>query len=246
MQTNELTDKRKRVLVKFSGEALANDAGHGIDSSVLKYVAEEIKSLVDAGVEVAIVVGGGNIVRGVAASKDGIINRNSADHMGMLATVINALALQGALEHIGLRVRVQSAIKMEQISEPFIIRRACRHLEKGRVVIFGAGTGNPFFTTDTAATLRAVEVGAELIIKATKVDGVYDKDPKKFADAKKLLVLNYDDALKDNISVMDDTSIALAKDNNLPIAVCDMFTAGMLLKIVSGDTTVCSIVKKEI
>lgn len=246
MQTNELTDKRKRVLVKFSGEALASDAGYGIDSSVLKYVADEIKSLIDSNIEVAIVVGGGNIVRGVTASKDGIINRNAADHMGMLATVINAIALQGALEHIGLRVRVQSAIKMEQITEPFIIRRACRHLEKNRVVIFGAGTGNPFFTTDTAATLRAVEIGADVIIKATKVDGVYDKDPKKFSDAKKLAVLSYDDALKDNISVMDDTSIALAKDNNLPIVVCDMFTPGMLLRIINGDTSVCSIVKKDI
>ena len=218
----------------------------GIDSGILKYVADEIKTLVEANIEVGIVVGGGNIVRGVTASKDGTISRNSADHMGMLATVINSIALQGAMESVGLRVRLQSAIKMEKVCEPFIVRRACRHLEKGRVVIFGAGTGNPFFTTDTAATLRAIEIGAEMIIKATKVDGVYDRDPKKYPDAKKLPILSYDDALKDDVNVMDDTSIALAKDNNLPIVVCDMFTAGMLLKIINGDTSVCSIVKKEI
>ena len=165
--------------------------------------------------------------------------------MGMLATVINAVAMQEALEHNGLYARVQSAIKMEQIAETFIVRRAKRHLEKGRVVIFAAGTGNPFFTTDTAATLRAVEIGASMIIKATKVDGVYDKDPNKYEDAKKLDELSYDQALHDHIKVMDDTSIALAKDNSLPIVVCDMFTPGNLLKIVNGDLSSCSIVQKS-
>lgn len=233
----------KRVLVKFSGEALAGESGHGIDTKILKYIAQEIKSLVDAGIEVGLVIGGGNIIRGVTAAQDGIIRRTSGDYMGMLATVINAVAMQEACEHAGIKVRVQTAIKMEQIAEPYIQRRAVRHLEKGRVVIFAAGTGNPFFTTDTAATLRAVEIGAEVIIKATKVDGVYDKDPNKFADAKKLATLSYDQAMQDQIKVMDDTSIALAKDNSLPIIVCDMFKAGNLLEILQGDYTNCSIVK---
>ena len=235
---------RKRVLVKFSGEALASSVGYGIDSEVLKYVAGEIKKLVESDIEVGIVVGGGNIVRGVTASKDRLIKRNAADHMGMLATVINGIAIQGALESLGVRVRLQSAIKMEQICEPFIVRRATRHLEKGRVVIFSAGTGNPFFTTDTAATLRAVEIGADMIIKATKVDGVYDKDPKKYPDAKKLYELSYEEALQDNIKVMDDTSIALAKDNNLPIVICDMFSENVLLRVINGNTEECSIVKR--
>lgn len=235
---------KKRVLVKFSGEALAGASGYGVDTDILKYVAGEIKTLVENDIEVGIVVGGGNIVRGVSASKDGLIKRSAADHMGMLATVINGIALQGALESRGVRVRLQSAIKMEQICEPFIVRRAVRHLEKGRVVIFGAGTGNPFFTTDTAATLRAVEMGADVIIKATKVDGVYDKDPKKFDDAKKLPELSYEEALKDNIQVMDDTAITLAKDNNLPIIVCDMFSQGALLRIIKEGSKECSIVKR--
>lgn len=233
----------KRVLVKFSGEALAGTDGHGIDTKILQYIAQEIKSLVEGGIEVGIVIGGGNIIRGVTAAKDGIIRRTSGDYMGMLATVINAVAMQEACEHEGLKVRVQTAIKMEQIAEPYIQRRAVRHLEKNRVVIFAAGTGNPFFTTDTAATLRAVEIGAEMIIKATKVDGVYDKDPKKYDDAIKLSTLSYDQALHDHIKVMDDTSIALAKDNRLPIVVCDMFKAGNLLDIVNGNTENCSIVK---
>jgi len=234
----------KRVLVKFSGEALANKEGYGIDTSVLKYIASEIKDLVDNNIEVGIVIGGGNIVRGVSASKDGIIKRTTGDYMGMLATVINAVAMQEALEYFGLKVRVQSAIKMQEICEPFIVRRAQRHLEKGRVVIFAAGTGNPFFTTDTAATLRAIEIGASMIIKATKVDGVYDKDPAKFKDAKKIPVLSYEMALEDNIKVMDDTSIALAKDNSIPIVVCDMFKKGNLKKIINGDYSSCSVVKK--
>jgi uridylate kinase len=233
----------KRVLVKFSGEALAGENGHGIDTKILKFIAGEIKTLVDAGIEVGIVIGGGNIIRGVTAAADGIIRRTSGDYMGMLATVINAIAMQEACEHEGMQVRVQSAIKMEQIAEAFIVRRATRHLERGRVVIFAAGTGNPFFTTDTAATLRAIEIGAEVIIKATKVDGVYNKDPKKFSDAIKLPTLGYEEALRDNIKVMDDTSIALAKENKLPIIVCDMFTPGNLLEIIQGNLTRCSIVK---
>jgi len=235
---------RKRILVKFSGEALAGEDGFGIDTKILKYIADEIENLIRNNVEVGIVIGGGNIIRGVTAAQDGIIKRTSGDYMGMLATVINAVAMQEALEHNGLYARVQSAIKMEQIAETFIVRRAKRHLEKGRVVIFAAGTGNPFFTTDTAATLRAVEIDASMIIKATKVDGVYDKDPNKFDDAQKLDTLTYDQALNDHIKVMDDTSIALAKDNSLPIVVCDMFKPGNLLKIVNGDLSTCSIVQK--
>jgi uridylate kinase len=233
----------KRILVKFSGEALASESGFGIDTSILKYVAKEIKELVLNGIEVGIVMGGGNIIRGVNAAKDGIIKRTSGDYMGMLATVINAVALQEALEYFGMKVRVQSAIKMEAICETFIVRRAIRHLEKGRIVIFASGTGNPFFTTDTAATLRAVEIGAEIIIKATKVDGVYDKDPNLYSEANKLDILNYNLAMQDNIKVMDDTSIALAKDNSLPIVVCNMFEEGNLLKIAKKDYSVGSIVK---
>ena len=236
--------KPKRVLVKFSGEALAGSSGFGIEPEVIKYIAGEIKSLAIAGVEAGIVIGGGNIIRGVSASQGGIIKRTSGDHMGMLATVINAIALKEALEHFGLSVRVQSAIKMEAICETFIMGRAIRHLQKGRAVIFAAGTGNPFFTTDTAATLRAVEIGANMIVKATKVNGVYDKDPNKFEGAKLLSTLSYDDALRDDIKVMDDTSIALAKDNKLPIVVCNMFEPGNLAKIiVDGDLSGCSIVK---
>lgn len=234
---------KRRVLVKFSGEALAGEAGHGIDTKILKYISSEIKSLVDAEIEIAIVIGGGNIIRGVTAAQDGIIKRTSGDYMGMLATVINGVAMQEACEHVGLQVRMQTAIKMEQIAEPYINRKAIRHLEKGRVVIFSAGTGNPFFTTDTAATLRAVEIGAEVIIKATKVDGVYDKDPNKYDDAVKLDTITYDQALSEHIKVMDDTSIALAKDNSLPIIICDMFKPNNLLDIINGNTDNCSIVQ---
>lgn len=235
---------KKRVLVKFSGEALSSDIGYGIDTKILKYIAQEIKSLIENNIEVGLVIGGGNIVRGVSAAKDGLIRRTTGDYMGMLATVINALAMQEALEHAGLSVRVQSAIKMEQICESYINRRAIRHLEKDRVVIFGAGTGNPYFTTDTAATLRATEIGASMIIKATKVDGVYDKDPMKYTDAKKIDKLSYDQALQDHIKVMDDTSIALAKDNSLPIVVTNMMEAGNLLAIIRDeDYSKCSIVK---
>ena len=236
--------QKKRVLVKFSGEALANENGFGVDTKILKFIADEIKELIDNKVEVGIVIGGGNFIRGVNAAKDGLIRRTSGDYMGMLATVINAIAVQEALESIGLCVRVLSALKIQEVAEPFIVRRANRHLEKGRVVIFASGTGNPFFTTDTAATLRAVEINADMIVKATKVDGVYDKDPNKFDDAKKLDILSYDEALKDNIKVMDDTAIALAKDNLIPIIVCNMSIKGNLTKIVAGnDISHCSIVK---
>lgn len=227
----------KRVLVKYSGEALAGESGFGIESKVLDYLASELKTLVEAGIEVGIVIGGGNFVRGVSASKGGLIRRTSGDYMGMLATVINGVAMQEALEYYGLDVRVQSALEIKEVCESYINRRAIRHLEKGRVVIFVAGTGNPFFTTDTAATLRAVEIGAEMIIKATKVDGVYDKDPAKFSDAVMLQQISYEQALKDNIKVMDDTAIALAKDNSLPIVVCNMLREGNLLKIIQGESS---------
>ena len=233
----------KRVLVKFSGEALAGAEGYGIDTQILDYIAEEIKSLVENNIEVGIVIGGGNIIRGVTAAADGVIKRTSADYMGMLGTVINGVAMQEALEYKGLSARLQTAIKMEQIAEPFIVRKAMRHFEKGRVVIFGAGTGNPYFTTDTGATLRATEIGASMLIKATKVNGVYDKDPMKYPDAQKLETLSYDRALEDQIKVMDDTAIALAKDNKLPIAVTNMNEKGNLLRIVKGDYSKCSIVK---
>ncbi|WP_457608080.1 UMP kinase [Nitratifractor sp.] len=234
--------QRQRVLVKFSGEALAGKEGYGIDTKILKFIADEIKKLVDAGIEVAIVVGGGNIIRGVTAAQDGIIKRTSGDYMGMLATVINGVAIQEALESIGLEARLQSAIDMHEIGESFIVRRARRHLEKGRVVVFAGGTGNPYFTTDTAATLRASEIEADMLIKATKVDGVYDKDPMKYPDAKKLSEIGYDQALSDQIRVMDDTAIALAKENRLPIVVCNMFEEGNLLRILQGDRSLCSIV----
>lgn len=232
-----------RVLVKFSGEALAGDCGFGIDSKILSFIAKEIERLIQDGIEVGIVIGGGNIIRGVSASEGGVIRRTSGDYMGMLATVINSIAMQEALEHIGISTRVQSAVEIKEVCEAYIYRRAIRHLQKGRVVIFSAGTGNPYFTTDTAAILRAVEIGADMIVKATKVDGVYDKDPHKFSDAVRLEELSYDDALKDHIKVMDDTAIALAKDNKLPIAVCNMFKEGNLLKIIKGENGYCSIVK---
>ncbi|KAA6500471.1 UMP kinase [Helicobacter pylori] len=235
--------KNKRVLVKFSGEALAGDNQFGIDIHVLDHIAKEIRSLVENDIEVGIVIGGGNIIRGVSAAQGGIIRRTSGDYMGMLATVINAVAMQEALEHIGLDTRVQSAIEIKEICESYIYRKAIRHLEKGRVVIFGAGTGNPFFTTDTAATLRAIEIGSDLIIKATKVDGIYDKDPNKFKDAKKLDTLSYNDALIGDIEVMDDTAISLAKDNKLPIVVCNMFKKGNLLQVIKHQQGVFSTVK---
>lgn len=234
--------KYNRVLVKFSGEALAGKSGFGIDVGILEYIAKEIKGLKDAGLEIGLVIGGGNIIRGLSASQGGLIRRTSGDYMGMLATVINSVAMQEALESFGVDTRVQSAIEIREVCENYIHRRAIRHLEKGRVVIFGAGTGNPFFTTDSAATLRAVEIEADVIVKATKVDGVYDKDPHKFADAKMLKNVTYDDALRDHIRVMDDTAIALAKENKLPILICNMFKSGNLLEILTKNKGIYSVV----
>ena len=234
---------KKRVLVKFSGEALAGENGYGIDTQILYYISGEIKSLIENGIEVAVVIGGGNIIRGVTASQDGVIKRTSGDYMGMLATAINGIALQEAFEYANLETRLLSAIDMQEIGEPFIVRRAKRHLEKGRVVVFAGGTGNPYFTTDTAATLRASEIDAQMVIKATKVDGVYDKDPNKFEDAVKLNSITYEQALSEHIKVMDDTSIALARDNSMPIVICNMFEKGNLLKIINGDRELCSIVE---
>jgi len=233
----------KRVLIKFSGEALAGQDGYGIDTQILHYISEEIKELINSGIEVAVVIGGGNIIRGVTAAADGVIKRTSGDYMGMLATAINGIAIQEAFEHAGLETRLLTSIDMQEIGEPFIVRRAKRHLEKGRVVVFAGGTGNPYFTTDTAAILRASEIEASVIIKATKVDGVYDKDPNKFDDAIKLPTISYEQALTEHIKVMDDTAIALARDNTMPIIVCDMFEKGNLLKIINGNHELCSIVQ---
>jgi uridylate kinase len=224
----------RRILLKLSGEALAGREGYGIDETVLTTIASEVKEVHDLGVEVAIVIGGGNIFRGIAASTRGA-DRATADYMGMLATVINALALQDALERIGVLTRVQSAIGMQAVAEPYIRRRATRHLEKGRVVIFAAGTGNPYFTTDTAASLRAMEIGADVILKATKVDGVYDADPMKDRNAKKFDELTYIDVLRRNLRVMDATSISLCMDNNMPIIVFDLTTSGNIRRVVTGE-----------
>jgi len=228
------TVKYRRILLKLSGEALAGDLGFGIDSEVITSIASEIKEVVDLGVEVALVIGGGNIFRGLAASSKGM-DRASADYMGMLATVMNSLAMQDALEKIGVDTRVQSAIEMQQIAEPYIRRRAVRHLEKGRVVIFSAGTGNPYFTTDTAASLRAMEIHADVILKATKVDGVYSADPKKDSTAVKLPVLTYLEVLQRGLQVMDATATSLCMDNNLPMIIFDMTSGGNIKKVVTGE-----------
>ena len=226
--------KYKRVLLKLSGEALMGDKQFGIDNGRLAQYAQEVKSIVDKGIECAIVIGGGNIFRGVQAEEGGM-ERTQGDYMGMLATVINAMALQSACEAAGLDTRLQSAIELKQIAEPFIRRRAVRHLEKGRVVIFGAGTGNPFFTTDTTAALRAAEINADVVFKATKVDGVYDKDPAKHADAVKHAQLSYQDVLSGELGVMDSTAIALCKDNNIPIVVFNLFEPGNIGRAVAGE-----------
>jgi len=224
----------KRILLKLSGEALAGSQGSGINNTVIKQIAQDVAEAFNAGVEIGIVIGGGNIYRGVAASAEGM-DRASADYMGMLATCINALALQDALEKENVPTRVQTAIEMAEIAEPYIRRKAIRHLEKGRIVIFGAGTGNPFFTTDTAASLRAMEISAEVIMKATKVDGIYDKDPKKFADAKKFDKISYIDVLNKGLNVMDSTAISLCMDNKLPIVTFDLTQRGNVLKAVQGE-----------
>ena len=226
--------KYKRVLLKLSGEALMGEREYGIDDAVLRQYAEEIKKAQELGVEIGIVIGGGNIYRGVQNSTDGI-DKVTGDHMGMLATVINALALQSALEHGGLVTRCLTAINMERIAEPYIRRRAIRHLEKGRVVIFAAGTGNPYFTTDTAAVLRAIEIQADAILKGTRVEGVYDSDPEKNASAKYFPEISYADVLKHDLQVMDLTAITLSKENKLPIIVFNMNKPGNLGRLVKGE-----------
>lgn len=223
----------KRVLLKLSGEALMGDKGHGIDPATAEFIAHEIKKVVEIGTEVAIVIGGGNIFRGIEASVKGI-ERASADYMGMLATVINALALQNAIEKLGLQTRVQSAIEMKALAESYIRRKAIRHLEKGRVVIFAAGTGNPYFTTDTAAALRAIEIGAEVILKGTKVDGIYTSDPHKDPSAKRYDVISHFDVLKYNLRVMDATAITLCRENGIPIIVFNLQNKDSIKEIIYG------------
>lgn len=224
----------RRVLLKLSGEALAGESGFGIDTDILKVLAGEIRELREANTQVGIVIGGGNIFRGIKGATAGM-DRASADYMGMLATVLNCLALQDALEHEKVDTRVQSAIEMRELAEPYIRRKAMRHLEKNRVVIFGAGTGNPYFTTDTTAALRAMEIGAEVVIKATKVDGVYDADPRENPKAKRFEELSYIDVLQRGLKVMDSTAISLCMDNQLPIIVFNLSERGALKKVVRGE-----------
>jgi uridylate kinase len=224
----------RRVLLKLSGESFMGNLSSGIDPEVVEVVAGEIREVAALGVQLGIVIGGGNIFRGMTASAMGM-DRTTADYMGMLATVINSLALQSALEHVGVPTRVQTAIEMREIAEPFIQRRAVRHLEKGRVVIFAAGTGNPFFTTDTAATLRAVEIKADIILKATKVDGVYDRDPVKYADAVMYEKISYTDVLTKNLKVMDASAISLCRDNGLPLNVFNLQKAGNIKRVICGE-----------
>jgi uridylate kinase len=225
--------KYKRVLLKISGEALLGDEGYGIDPIITASIAAQIKEVIDMGVEMAVVVGGGNFWRGTSASANGM-DRNTADHIGMLATIMNALGLQNALEKIGVFTRVQTAISMQEVAEPFIRRKAVRHLEKKRVVIFAGGTGSPYFTTDTAAALRALEIDAEIIFKATKVDGIYDKDPLKYKDAKKFDSLTHIEVLSKDLRVMDSTAISLCRENNLPIIVFDLTMPGNIKGVIMG------------
>ena len=222
-----------RILLKLSGEALLGDRSHGIDPNTINKYSREIKSIVDLGVEVSIVIGGGNIFRGLSGANNGI-DRVQGDYMGMLATVINGLALQSSLEKIGLQTRLQTAINMEAIAEPYIKRKAVRHLEKKRIVIFGAGTGNPFFTTDSAAVLRAIEIEADVILKGTRVDGIYDDDPEINKNATKFKELEYDEAISKNLKIMDSTAFTLSKENKLPIIVFDINKTGNLKKIIEG------------
>ena len=224
----------KKILLKLSGEALIGEQEFGISSDVITSYAKQIKEIVDLGVEVSIVIGGGNIFRGISGAAQGV-DRVTGDHMGMLATVINSLALQNSIEKLGVPTRVQTAIEMPKVAEPFIKRRAQRHLEKGRVVIFGAGTGNPYFTTDTAAALRAIEMGTDVVIKATKVDGIYDKDPVKFADAKKYEKVTYNEVLAKDLKVMDATAISLCRENKLPIIVFNSLIEGNLKRVIMGE-----------
>jgi uridylate kinase len=226
--------KYKRILLKLSGESLMGNLDFGIDHNMLSIYASDIKKVVEQGIEVAIVIGGGNIFRGIQ-SVDGSIDRVQGDHMGMLATVINSLALQSSLESMGIKTRLLTAIKMEQIAEPFIRRRAVRHLEKGRVVIFGAGTGNPYFTTDTAASLRAIEIEADVILKGTRVDGIYDADPEKHPNAKKYDRISFTEVYEKNLNIMDMTAFTLCNENKLPIIVFDMNKPGNLTKVLTED-----------
>jgi len=226
--------KYNRILLKLSGEALLGKNSYGIDNDRLVVYAEEIKQIYDQGIEIAIVIGGGNIFRGLTGSKDGI-DRVQADYMGMLATVINGLALQNALENMNIPTRLQSAIKMESIAEPFIKRKATRHLEKGRVVIFASGTGNPYFTTDSAAVLRAIEINAEVILKGTRVDGIYNEDPEKNKKAVKFDDISFEETIKKGLKIMDTTAFTLSKENELPIIVFDMNIRGNLTKVVMGE-----------
>jgi uridylate kinase len=223
--------KYKRVLLKISGEALLGRGGHSIDPQVVAGIAAQIKEVVDLGVEIAVVIGGGNFWRGTSASANGV-DRTTADYIGMLATIMNALGLQNALESIGVLTRVQTAISMQEVAEPFIRRKAVRHLEKKRVVIFAGGTGNPYFTTDTAAALRALEIDAEVLFKATKVDGVYNRDPERFDDAKKYKTLDFTTALNQDLGVMDSTAISLCRENNLPIIVFDIKVPGNIKGVI--------------
>nr|WP_307905432.1 UMP kinase [Haliovirga abyssi] len=225
----------KRILLKLSGEALMGNEKFGISGEIISSFASQIKEIVDMGVEVAVVIGGGNIFRGISGAAKGV-DRVTGDHMGMLATVINALALQNAIEKLGISTRVLTAIEMQKIAEPYIKRRAIRHLEKGRVVIFGAGIGNPYFTTDTAAALRAIEINAEILAKATKVEGVYDKDPVKYKEAKKYDKVSYSEVLNKGLKVMDATAISLCMENNLPIVVFNSLVEGNIKKLVEGET----------
>ncbi len=225
----------KRVLLKLSGEALMGDQGFGISARVLSYLADEVRSLYDLGIQLALVIGGGNIFRGVESSSLGM-DRTLADHMGMLATVINSIALSDALEKKGIQTRIQSAIAMDEVAEPYILKRALRHLDKGRVVIFAAGTGNPYFTTDTAAVLRAQEIHAEILLKATKVDGLYDADPKTVKEARPIWKTSYRNVIEKDLRVMDMTAITLAMDNNIPIVVFNMNGAGNVKKIICGES----------
>ena len=226
--------KYNRILLKLSGEALLGKNSYGIDNDRLVVYAEEIKEIHKQGVEIAIVIGGGNIFRGLSGSKDGI-DRVQADYMGMLATVINGLALQNALENINIPTRLQSAIKMESIAEPFIKRKATRHLEKGRVVIFASGTGNPYFTTDSAAVLRAIEINADVILKGTRVDGIYNEDPEKNKEAIKFDDISFEETIRKGLKIMDTTAFTLSKENKLPIIVFDMNTKGNLTKVIMGE-----------
>ena len=239
-----MANKYKRVLLKLSGEALLGEQGHGIDGKILTQYANELKAVHDEGYELCVVIGGGNIFRGVKGATEGM-DRVQGDYMGMLATMINSMAFQDALERKGVHTRLMSAIRMEEIAEPYIRRRAIRHLEKGRVVIFGAGTGNPYFTTDTAAALRAIEVEAEVILKGTRVDGIYDSDPEKNPDAEKFQTITGDEVLSRRLDIMDLTAFTLCRENETPLIVFDMNTVGNLKKALNGESKVGSMVVWE-